>query len=80
MRKEMGTKRDPKTHAEWQQAVDLAHVCPLITSARAYGLIVGGPQVDEGRCEVILQQGASPGITPGKDAVQRMLPAFLERS
>jgi len=57
---------DPQTPAEWQGAVDAANVLLLLDSARAYGLVTGGPDVDVARCESILAQGKNVGYKPRK--------------
>lgn len=69
--------RDPKTPAEWRQAVALAEACLLLDSARQYGLVTGGPGVDAERCEDILRRGAEQGIRPTHvevdEAIRRLL-------
>jgi len=68
---------DPITREEWQQAVDFAHTGLLIDSARQYGLITGGPEIDLERCEELLRRGADQGIWPRRNAVDLCLPTFL---
>jgi hypothetical protein len=70
-------KQDPKTPEQWQEAADAAHVLLLVDSARWYGLIDGGPLVDVERCQSLLKQARSRGVTPALDAVQRLLPAMI---
>jgi hypothetical protein len=70
-------RRLPRTSAEWQEAVDLAEVMALIHSARAYGLIAGGPEVNVDRCLRILKRGRELGIVPAADCVERIVPAFV---
>ena len=67
---------DPVTPEEWQNAVDAAHACLLIDSARHYGLIEGGPAVDADRCELMLSLGENQGFTPSADALERFLAAI----
>jgi hypothetical protein len=62
------TRRDPQTPAEWQEAVDVAEFLLLLASARAYGLIDGGPTANSERCEEILKRGRELGYRPHKDA------------
>ncbi len=45
-------------------AARLAGACLLIESARAYGLITGGPSVDVGRCEAALACARERGLAP----------------
>lgn len=56
--------RDPRTPAEWQDAVNIAEFFLLIDSARQYGLITGGPKTDVDRCVEILREGERRGIHP----------------
>lgn len=58
--------KDPTTAAEWQEAVDVAKTCLLIDSARGYGLIEGGPEVNVERCLEMIQRGEAIGVTPSE--------------
>lgn len=49
--------KNPKTEAEWLEAVNAAAFFLLLNDCKLYGLIEGGPQVDVARCEEILEQG-----------------------
>lgn len=69
----MSDAPDPTTPEEWQEAVDLAHGCLALDSARQFGLITGGPVVDVDRADYILTQGRSRGFTPANDAVERFV-------
>lgn len=62
---------DPTTLEEWQNAVNAAQALLAIESARAYGLITGGPAANVDRCEDLLDRGRSLGIVPSADAVER---------
>jgi hypothetical protein len=42
-----------------------------LDSARQYGLIKGGPEVNVARCVEILKRGRQLGITPAPDAVEK---------
>ncbi len=64
---------DPDTPEQWQEAVDAAYVVMSIDSARKYGLIVGGPEIDEERCLETIRRGALYGIAPSADAIERLL-------
>lgn len=65
--------RDPETPAEWQEAVDSAYAWIAFESARIYGLVEGGPDVDIERCAEILAAGAERGYRPADDAIERLL-------
>ena len=67
----------PQSPEEWQEAVDLAHGFIAIESARAYGLVQGGPRCDVGRCEEILTRGADRGYTPGPKALAKALSVVM---
>jgi hypothetical protein len=56
--------RNPRTRREWQAAADGAHTLLLLDSARQYGLIEGGPEINAERCEEILYQASRKKITP----------------
>lgn len=56
--------RNPKTPAEWQDAVDAAEFLLALESARIYGLVSGGPVGNLERCEDILAAGRARGVTP----------------
>jgi hypothetical protein len=63
---------NPKTTAEWQEAVDVAYVMLLVDSAKQFGLITG-PDVNISRCNMLIEQGAALGITPSPNALNYML-------
>jgi hypothetical protein len=56
--------RDPLTQEEWQEAVDAAEFYLLLHSARQYGLVKGGPEVNLDRCDEMLKRGRERGIVP----------------
>jgi len=62
---------DPKTPGQWQEAVDSAYGALVLESAKAYGLLTGGPVVNVDRCEKILRRGARRGIYPAPDAIEK---------
>jgi hypothetical protein len=68
--------KNPSTPEEWQEAVDIAHTMLAVTAARQYGLITGGPEVDEERCLDLLEKGEKKGIRPSPDAIEKVLSAF----
>lgn len=55
---------DPSTPAEWQEAVNGAHVLRMIADCVMYGLIETDMQIDVARCDEILDQGAKLGYRP----------------
>lgn len=66
--------QEPKTPAEWQDAVDQAYFWTLFDSARDYGLVTGGPKtINVDRCEEILARGREMGIEPTPDCVERIV-------
>lgn len=68
---------DPQTPDECQQAVDLADVLLMIDSARHYGLVTGGSDVDQERCAEILRAGQARGYKPRPDALKRLAPTLF---
>lgn len=67
--------QDPRTPEEWQIAVDAAEMFTMLESAKAFGLIAGGPVVDMSRCEQILERGAALGFRP--DVTEEKLRDFV---
>jgi hypothetical protein len=67
--------RDPVTTEEWQEAADAAEFYLVLESARAYGLVVGGPVVECVRCEDLLRRAESRGIKPRP--LEQLIPEFL---
>ena len=53
--------RDPQTREEWQEAVDAAAFMVYLHSARLYGLIEGGPEVDCERADDLLSEASGEG-------------------
>jgi hypothetical protein len=68
--------KNPRTSAEWQEAVDMAHACLALDSARQYGLVTGGPGVNVARCIDILDEGKRRGVAPSPDAIENFVKAF----
>lgn len=56
--------QDPASDAEWQEAVDAAEFLLQLDSARQYGLLTGGPEIDFDRCVDLVRRGAARGIFP----------------
>lgn len=69
---------DPRTLGEWQDAVDCSHAALSLESARFYGLVTGGPEINSERCESIIRRGKVRGITPRPDAIVRFIAAYCE--
>ena len=66
--------RDPETPQEWQNAADAADALLKIDSARIYGLVTGGPEIDADRCRELVHRAKElHGIEPREDAVGRYL-------
>lgn len=63
-------REDPETPEQWQLAVDAAHACLALDSAKQYGLIEGGPRIDVERCVEILEGGEKLGYHPSKTAIE----------
>lgn len=60
----MHKTHDPQSAEEWQDAVDSADLLLLLDACRQYGLVEGGPEVNFGRCNELLAEGAERGIFP----------------
>lgn len=65
--------RNPRTVQEWEDAVDAAQALLLLVSARQYGLVKGGPKVNQARCEAILKEGRKKGHRPREETLHRLL-------
>jgi hypothetical protein len=61
---ELKKVEDPQTKEQWQEAANLAEFCLLLDSARQYGLVTGGPEVNLDRCEEIIAKARKRGIFP----------------
>lgn len=61
--------KEPNSPAEWQGAVDVAYVMLLIDSAKLYGLVSGGPEVNVERAQDIIRRGEELGVVPSPNAV-----------
>lgn len=71
------TAQDPQTDAEWQEAVDLASALLHLDSARQYGLVTGGPEINVERCAQIVAAGGERDVTPSPDHVERFVASYL---
>ena len=63
-RKRKRNPLDPRTTAEWQDAVDAAIGMRAIADCKMYGLIEGGPVINVKRCDEIIRRGMARGIQP----------------
>lgn len=68
---------DPDTTDEWQKAADLAYGASVLQAARNYGLVTGGPVVNQARCDFILSEARKRGIHPHPDAAKRFALAHM---
>ena len=69
--------RNPITDTEWQIAVTLAQAALMLESARQYGLIVGGPTIHVERALLLIEIGATKGITPNATALDEAVLAIV---
>jgi hypothetical protein len=58
--------KQPRTPAEWQEAVDVAAALRAIADCKMYGLIEGGFHIKVARCDEILERGARRGVHPSR--------------
>ena len=63
---------DPRTRAEWQEAVDEAEFWLHVHAAVGYGFIIYSGEIDVGRCEEMLTRGRAVGVRPSPGAVERL--------
>lgn len=64
---------DPKTPAEWQEAVDSATAARMVANCMMYGLLAGGPKINVERCDEILRRGQERGIRPSRPTIHLAL-------
>lgn len=70
--------REPRTNAELRHAALLAEVSLRIDSARRYGLITGGPEVNVCRCIELIERAKSRGITFTDGQIDTAVRAVVE--
>jgi hypothetical protein len=64
--------RDPRTNAEWTEAVNMAAFLLAIHSGVLYGLLETNIKIDVDRCDEILKEGRDRSIYPlGIDSLVR---------
>lgn len=66
---------NPRTPIQWQEAVNLAYFLMLLHSARSYGLVTGGPDVQVDRCQQLLEEGRLLGYVPTASLGKRQVPS-----
>jgi hypothetical protein len=69
--------KEPETTQDWQEAVDAAEGALALDSARKYGLVKGGPEVNVSRCEAILERGKKRRVVPAPDAIERSISSLV---
>jgi hypothetical protein len=73
--------RDPETRGEWLEAALTAEVLLRTDSARKYGFITGGPDVDLTRCEEILRRAREEhDIACTEAEIVAAIPAVLQEA
>jgi hypothetical protein len=74
----MSSPKEPKTDTQWQEAVSLADMHLKIFDAKLYGLVEGGPEIDQARCLDILSGGRKRKIFPrwNDGDMQRLLAEY----
>ena len=68
--------KDPMKPREWQLAVNAADAALALASAKAYGLIAGGPVVDMARALDLLARGKALGYVPRPEALEQFIHAL----
>jgi hypothetical protein len=69
-------QQDPRTPAEWQEAVDDATGWRLVADCMLYGLLEGGPTIHVERCDDIIRRGSARGFHPSRPAHELALLAI----
>ena len=69
--------KEPKTREEWQEVTDMCHFYLLLDSARQYGLVDGGPQINVKRCEQLFSKATRLGFSPSPGSVERLTAELL---
>lgn len=70
---------NPRTKVQWQEAVDAANGALALLAARIYGLVSGGPEINEDRCLEILKKGKRRGVFPRQNSIENFVRSLLER-
>jgi hypothetical protein len=69
--------KQPQTPAEWNEAAALAEVMLDIDTARRYGLITGGPEINVERCRAIIRDARAQGIVSTATTINRVTDAIV---
>jgi hypothetical protein len=72
--------RNPRTPAEWQDAVDWAETLLRLDNARQYGLITYDGTIDVEHCREILDRGCARGIISTEAGVEARIAALVDDS
>jgi hypothetical protein len=72
--------RNPRTPAEWQDAVDWAATLLRVDSARQYGLITYDATIHVERCLEILDRGRARGTRPTEAGIEARIAALVDDS
>lgn len=74
----VSSPKEPKTDAEWQEAVNLADMHLKILDAKMYGLIEGGPEINQARCLDVLARGRKRKTFPrwNDEQMQQLLAEY----
>jgi hypothetical protein len=72
------TRNWPSSPAEWQEAVDAAEGALALDTARKYGLVTGGPEINVARCCEIKLKGLRMGIRPRPNAIENFVAASMK--
>jgi len=75
---EFKISRGRRSHQLWQELVDNAHALLAIDSAKQSRQVTGGPNINNARCQQLLEDGAKRGIHPNPDAIERFLAAYCQ--
>lgn len=72
-------KRLPPKHRRdlWEDLANQAEAGLRVDSARAYGLITGGPKINWERCQEVLERAKALGIVPTERGIGQALRALL---
>jgi hypothetical protein len=73
----MSTDELPATPEEWQDLVDSCDGAIAFDSAKQYGLVAGGPEINVERCQELLTIAAERGYHPRIDAPERFVAMLL---
>lgn len=64
---------EPRTDEEWKEAAEEAWFWWRFSRAQRYGLVKGGPAVDEEQCRETLLRAQTRGINPETRDLEKVL-------